>query len=292
MNHRSPHIRQFAVVTGASAGLGRALAVEAASRGYRCILIARSSEGLHATADTIRASAPAGHWADCPVVLPLDLLSDSTAAADAILDACRLAGGHDRTGEPSIGLLINNAGMATQGVFAASPPAAVAAQLQLNLCTAVLLTRLLLPYIPAGGRILNISSTAGLCPGPGMAVYYATKAGLTSWSRALAVELRMRPVTVTTFCPGPLRTGFVAKAGVENRGYLRSAPTAEAAAAAAMRRAMGAGGMLVYPGRFRLLAALQHLVPQRLAIALVYREQRRRGVQFEQTAAPGGAGVV
>ncbi|MFW5800703.1 MAG: SDR family NAD(P)-dependent oxidoreductase [Spirochaeta sp.] len=262
----------FAVVTGASSGLGRELAMRCARAGFRPILIARRVDELQQTAEQIAGEMGFSDWARDPVLLPADLMQDVKSIAVQIQAVCRDTG--------LIGMLINNAGVAVHGLFEQAEPDALRMQLEVNLTAAVLLTRSLLPLLQSGSRIVNIASTAGLSPGPGMAVYYASKAGLVSWSRALEAELRYRGIGVTTFCPGPLQTGFVAKAGVTERGYLRRAPGPEDAAEAVMRRAMGRGGMYIYPAGFRLLAFLQRLVPQGLSIALVAREQQRRGIDF------------
>ena len=251
----------MAVVTGASSGLGRELARECAAHGLVPILIARSVEGLTRTA----AMMPDAD----PVIIAADLAAEPERAAEQVLRAVELRAG-------TLCAILNNAGTGKQGDFKATGMQHITAQLRLNLEAVLRFSHVLLPELTAGGCILNVASTAGLCPGPGMAVYYASKAGLISWSRALEFELKPCGIRVTTFCPGPLQTDFVAKAGVKERSYLLRAPRPEQAARIAVRRMLGRGGMLVYPLKFRLLGLLQRLVPMSLSIAMVQREQRRR----------------
>jgi short-subunit dehydrogenase len=115
----------------------------------------------------------------------------------------------------AIDILINNAGFGAFGEFAEMPEGDIRGQIDLNITALTALTRLFLPPMVQrhSGRIMNVASTAGFQPGPLMAVYYATKAYVISFSEALANELRHSGVTVTCFCPGATHTGFAKRAG-------------------------------------------------------------------------------
>src|SRR5208282_1614513 len=117
----------------------------------------------------------------------------------------------------AIDILINNAGFGAFGEFAQMPEEEILGQIQLNITALTLLTKLFLPPMLArgSGRIMNVASTAGFQPGPLLAVYYATKAYVISFSEAIANELGNSGVTVTCFCPGATHTGFAARAGVD-----------------------------------------------------------------------------
>ncbi|MBI4004138.1 MAG: SDR family NAD(P)-dependent oxidoreductase, partial [Candidatus Omnitrophica bacterium] len=144
------------------------------------------------------------------------------------------------------------------------------------------LTRLLLPGMikQRAGKILNVASTAAFQPGPLMAVYYASKAYVLSFSEALANELRGTGVTVTALCPGPTRTNFQSRAGVGDSLLGRSGAADAASVARAGYRGLMAGKSVVIPGlRNRVLAFLVRLAPRALVTQIV------RGIQEKRAAA-------
>jgi short-subunit dehydrogenase len=124
----------------------------------------------------------------------------------------------DQLRDTTIDTLVNNAGFGAFGEFAQMPEAEILGQIHLNITALTELTRLFLPSMiqRRSGRIMNVASTAAFQPGPLMAVYYATKAYVLSFSQAIANELRGSGVTVTCFCPGATHTGFAQRAGTEN----------------------------------------------------------------------------
>jgi uncharacterized protein len=193
--------RGTALVTGASSGIGRELVRCFAADGYDLALVGRDEAGLN----RIGAEHSAAHGVVARV-FAADL-GRPGAAGDLI---ARL----DREGM-TIDHLVNSAGFGDASPFARSDPAKTYEMMQLNMITLTELTRALLPGMLARrrGRILNIASTAAFQPGPGMAVYYATKAYVLSFSEAIAHEVRGSGVTVTTLCPGTTRTGFQARTG-------------------------------------------------------------------------------
>jgi short-subunit dehydrogenase len=189
------------LITGASAGLGVEFARQASANGERLVLVARRKERLEAlVAELGNARAVA-----------LDLAAPG-AAATLLADVAA-------HGE-SVATLINNAGFGQWGRFAATDAKRLRAMIDLNCGT---LTDLCAAVVPGmierkAGRILNVASTAAFQPGPGMAVYFATKAFVLSLSEALHEELRPHAIAVTALCPGPTRTEFGEVAGFKGNG--------------------------------------------------------------------------
>jgi len=230
--------RKTALITGASGGIGEEFAKLLAEKGCDLVLVARNAEKLRKLADG---------WSNVRVeVLPIDLATP--AAPDQVMSFLEAKG-------IDVDVLVNNAGYGTFGLFAESDLALELGQIQLNVATLTHLTRRVLTgMIGRGrGRILNVASTAAFQPGPLMAVYYATKAYVLSFSEALANELKGTGVTVTCLCPGPTRTGFLERAKMrEPKGFLQM----EAAAVARRGyRGMLKGKRLVIPGVLNKLLA-------------------------------------
>ena len=136
----------------------------------------------------------------------------------------------------TVDVLVNNAGFGENKAFAEQDMRRITEMIQLNMTTLTQLTRLVLPQMIAAkkGRILNVASVASFAPGPMMAIYYATKAYVLSFSEAIGNELKGTGVTVTALCPGPTRTGFATAAGATSSnlystpGVMVAAPVAEA----------------------------------------------------------------
>lgn len=195
--------RPLALVTGASSGIGAALARELAKDGHDLILVGRSIAPMNALADEIKSGGANA------TVLPCDL---SKAGA-----ARTLAGEIEARGLV-IDVLVNAAGLGGSGRFDQSDPVRLAEMLQVNVVALTELTRLLLPgmVLRGSGKILLVASTAAFQPGPQMAVYSATKAYVLSFGEAITFELKDTGVNVTTLCPGPTATGFARVAGIED----------------------------------------------------------------------------
>lgn len=186
-----------ALVTGASAGIGREFARQLAKSARSLTLVARRGDRLEQLRDELVAAHPA--------------LSVHTRVVD-LLDRSQidqLVGWLDAE-QIEIDLLVNNAGLGDYGRFATSDPGRDEQIIRLNVLALTLLTRRLIPNMVARkrGAILNVSSSAGFLPIPGLAVYAASKAYVNSFSEALRAELRGTGVTVTTLCPGPVHTEF------------------------------------------------------------------------------------
>jgi short-subunit dehydrogenase len=193
--------RNTALVTGASGGIGYELAKLFAHDGYDLVLVARSGEKLAQFAGELQRQF--GVSVKC---VALDL--SATPAPAFLFDQLKREG-------IAVDFLVNNAGYGVFGEFAAMAMDDVLGQINLNIIALTALTRLFLPAMIArgSGKIMNVASTAGFQPGPLMAVYYATKAYVISFSEALANEVRGTGVSVTCFCPGATDTGFAARAG-------------------------------------------------------------------------------
>lgn len=185
-----PH--PITLITGASAGLGVEFAAQCAARGEELVLVARRKERLDALAKTLPTKAH---------VFPLDLASPDAAAS--LVNAIEAEG-------LTVATLINNAGFGLAGKFAALPLARQSEMIELNVRALVELCRLVLPAMRERGEgaILNVASTAAFQPGPNMAVYYASKAFVLSFSEALHHELKGSGIKVSCLCPGPTESEF------------------------------------------------------------------------------------
>jgi short-subunit dehydrogenase len=225
-----------ALVTGASAGLGEEFAKLLAADGHDIVLVARRRERL----DALAAELQKRHGVRA-IVLAEDL-TDPRAPE-------RLARELDARGI-EIEFLINNAGYGSTGAFSELDPARELAMIQLNVTTLVDLTRRLLPAMVAKGRgrIMNVGSTAGFQPGPFMAVYYASKAFVNSFTEALSYELRGTGVTATVSCPGATATEFGQVSGNEKSRLFKMATMTAADVAGQSYRAMMRGQTIVVPG--------------------------------------------
>lgn len=193
----------YTLITGASSGIGRELALCAARASQPLILVARNTEALEAVRrETLTAGAPAVEV----LVANLSVPSEVQALITSIRDR-----GY------SVSELINNAGLGVEGGFASETDwSRESASIEVNMHALTALTKSFMPTMVAAGagRVLNIASTAAYMPGPFMAVYFATKAYVRSLSLALAEELRGTGVTVTSYAPGPTRSGFQRVAGM------------------------------------------------------------------------------
>lgn len=256
---------ETALITGASSGIGDALARIHAARGGDLVVVARRAERLVA----LKAELEAAHGIAVHP-LPLDLAAPG-AADEALRFVARLG--------LSVEILVNNAGFGGGGGFAVRADGVDEAMVRLNVEAPVALCRRFLPGMIARGhgRLLNVGSIVGFAPGPGMAVYAASKAFLLSFSEALAEEVAGTGVTVTVLCPGLTATEFHAAAGFVEAGRTipggRDArPVAEAGYAA-----MLAGRRIAFSEPSTAFAAqAPRLLPRRLVTTLVARMMARR----------------
>ena len=247
-----------ALITGASGGIGYELAKLFAQDKHDLVLVARSGERLSQFAEELQRQ----HQVSAKAVA-LDL-----AAADApqrLFDQLRAE-------TIAVDILVNNAAYGKYGNFAALPGEESLGQIHLNIAALTALARLFLPPMIErhSGKILNVASTAGFQPGPGMAVYYATKAYVISFSEAIAYELRGTGVTVTCLCPGPTLTNFQKRAGIEtSRLFQRFGPMDARTVARDGYRALMKGKSLKIAGvRNWLVAEAVRISPRKVATAV------------------------
>jgi len=244
-----------ALVTGASVGIGRDLAQLFARDGHHLVLVARNESQLQELAAKLRDQFHVN-----VVVIPQDL--SVVNASQAIFD---------RVQGKTIDYLVNNAGFGTHGPFVEADVAGQLGMLQVNIVALTHLTRLFLPAMikQGSGRIMNVSSLAAFLPGPLMAVYYATKAYVLSFSEALDNEVAGSGVMVTAFCPGPTRTEFQTRAGIENAPLFQKKIMSSEDAARIGYRAMMRGRRSVVAGASNKLAAFAtRFLPRRATAAM------------------------
>lgn len=252
------------LITGASGGIGADLARVFARHGHPVALVARSGEALDALAREL--GEPGGRP---PIAVAFDLAAaDAPALLSARLEAEDFI--------PAI--LVNNAGYGLNGPVLKLDFAAQIGIIDLNIRTLTALTLHFLPgIVRARGRILNVASIAAFMPGPGMAVYYASKAYVLSFGDALSQEMAAHGVSVTTLCPGPTATNFFRRAGgktgkLKAFGMMDSPRVAEAG-----YRGLMAGRRIVVPGVMnRVVTTLAPLVPKRLLLPAMARLQLER----------------
>jgi short-subunit dehydrogenase len=244
------------LVTGASSGIGLELARCFAADGCRLVLVARKGLALEALASELRKA----HKIQAQV-FTADLAHPDTP--NRLLAHLQSAG-------LKVDVLVNNAGFGAQGRFAELPLGRQLEMVQVNVTALVHLTGLFLPGMleRRRGGILNVGSTAGFQPGPGMAIYYATKAFVLSFTEALAEELTRTGVTATAVCPGPTTTNFGQAAG----GHFKPIARKVSMTAAAVARM---GHAAYRSGRVVAITGLRNKVPAfavRLAPRVVVRK--------------------
>jgi short-subunit dehydrogenase len=253
-------MKRTALITGASAGLGRELAQLFAADKYDVVLVARRRDQLEELATKLAAE----HGVIASVI-PADLADP--ASPQRIVDEVNRR-------NLAIEFLVNNAGFGTNGRFVELDLGRELAMVQVNITSLVQLTGLLLPAMVArrSGRILNMGSTAGFQPGPLMATYYATKAFVNSFTEALHHELRGSGVTATVVCPGATDTEFGATSGNGASRLFRMGAMPAAPVARFAYHAMMAGKPVAIPGlRNKLTLQVQRVSTRGLTRAVAAR---------------------
>ncbi|MFC3874058.1 SDR family NAD(P)-dependent oxidoreductase [Neisseria musculi] len=239
-------MKHTALITGASNGIGLELARIHAERGGGLVLVARSQNKLEQLAQELRTQ-----YGSNVTVIAQDLAAPQ--AAQAVFAQTEQAG-------IQVDILINNAGFGGHGRFFERELAKEQQMIQLNITALTELTHLYLQDMARrGGKILNVSSTASFMPGPLQAVYYASKAYVTSFSQALAEEVREFGVTVTALCPGAVATGFVDAGGLQDVGAWKNAKSAQSVAEYGYR-AMEKGELVAF-NEGKLKFALEWIIP-------------------------------
>lgn len=248
------------LITGASSGIGLELAKCFAADGSRLVLVARNTSALETLAEELRRSCKVE-----AIVLTADLSLPETPGK-----ICSELKGRGIV----VDVLVNNAGFGAHGLFSELPLQQQLQMIQVNVTALVELTGLFLPGMVERslGGVLNIASVAGFVPGPGMAVYYATKAYVLSFTEALACELAGTGVKVTALCPGPTETNFGKVARVNGARLVRVASMTAKQVAIEGHNAFRSGRAVNVSGwRNRLLILLVRLMP-RLSIRRIVKK--------------------
>jgi short-subunit dehydrogenase len=251
------------LITGASAGIGAALADVCAEHGHDLILVARRRDRLDARAAEIERKFRV------KVTCVAEDLADP-GGPKRLFDAVTAQG-------LEVEHLINNAGVGLYGKFAVTDLDAELKMIQLNATSVVELTKRFLPsmVLRRSGKVLNVASTAAFVPGPWMSIYYATKAFVLSFSEAIDYELRPSGITVTTLCPGPTESEFKVRAGSQRsrlfEAFLMDAPTVARAGYDGMMK----GKTVVIPGlRNKLIPVAARLIPRPMMTTMSHRAAR------------------
>ncbi len=264
---RPPVPRPVAIVTGASSGIGEEIASQLGGRGYDLVLVARSGDRLRAIANRLADSGAA-----CDV-FEADL--SVRAERDRLVD-------HLSPERSRIEILVNNAGFGTHGYFHETDLDRELELIEVNCAACIHLAKRILPWMSARGRgyLMNVASVSAFTPGPLMSMYYASKAFLLSWSEALWEEHRGTGVFVSALCPGPVRTGFQASAGIAPGARSSGAsPIPVEKVAREGIEGLLRGKRVVIPGyENRIAALIARFSPRRGILKTVRRiqEERRR----------------
>jgi uncharacterized protein len=253
-------VKKYALITGASGGIGYDLAKMAGADGRNLILVARSAEKLNALAVELRKNN------DTEVVTIAVDLSDEKGV-NILLDEIT-------SQNLQVDILVNNAGFGDFGDFSKADLSKNMEMIRLNIGALTQLTHAIMQQMLGSGkgRIMNVASIAAFLPGPGMAVYYASKAYVLSFSEALARELKGSGVTVTALCPGPTDTSFATAAGLGKSLMHRMLPPATSAEVAkAGYKAMMKGKTIEIPGFMNKLTAITpRLTPRSIVRNMIY----------------------
>lgn len=253
------------LVTGASSGIGLEFAKLFAKDGYHIVLTARDEQKLNEIAHQLKAQ-----YSVDVTILARDLsLSDAAEELTAEIMAKGI----------EIDILINNAGFAAYGPFIETSWKEEKDMIQVNITALTTLTKQLLPDMIKRnrGKILNVASTAAFQPGPLMAVYYATKAYVLSFSEAIDYELRNTNVSVTALCPGATATNFEKRASLESSRLFQSGAMDAHEVALSGYTALIKDKALVIPGiKNRILASIVRFLPRKTVLRVVHYVQDKK----------------
>jgi len=256
---------EYALITGASSGIGMELARIAASKNMNLILLARNAEKLMQLRSELE-----GLFKIKVLAVGCDL-----SAADSVEKIKSLL--HGRGIVPDI--LINNAGFGMYSPFDKIGSETEESMIQLNVASLTGLTKVIYRQMRARGKgkIMNVSSIAGFMPGPWMAVYHATKAYVLSFSEALAVEAKGSGITVTALCPGPTATNFENRAstgtGIKAFEKFGKLPTAAQVARFGWEKMMAGKTVAIHGRMNRLLIFLIRFLPRKMTVKITNRLQ-------------------
>ncbi|MDX5347171.1 MAG: SDR family oxidoreductase [Hymenobacteraceae bacterium] len=260
-----PPPSQYVLITGASSGIGYELTLLFAKDRNNLILVARSEAKLRQIAKKL-----ASEYAIDVRVVAADLAEPR--AADHVFDDVQGAG-------LTVDVLVNNAGFGDYGSFRHAKLQKQLDMIQVNVTALTHLSKLFLDQLPPErqGRILNVASVAGFQPGPLMAVYYASKAYVLSFSEALANELKNTNVTVTVLCPGQTETDFERRANLHESKLFKGKISSAKIVAAKGYDALMAGKVIEIPGvKNKLSTFAVRLFPRKIVRSLVRLIQEKR----------------
>lgn len=252
------------LITGASGGIGKELADHFARDGHRSVLIARDSKKLELLKKQLEQ----------------DYQTEILTIVKDISDQQSVKEVHEFLQENNIQVdyLVNNAGFGLYGEFADTNLDDELNMIDLNIKSLTHLTKLFLPGMIAknGGGVLNVASTAAFQPGPLMAVYYATKAYVLSFTEALANELKGTNINITALCPGPTETGFSNRANLQESKLFKSGVMDVKEVANIGYKGFHSGKTIVIPGaQNKLLAQTVRFMPRKVVTSVVRNVQER-----------------
>ncbi|MGP6149321.1 SDR family NAD(P)-dependent oxidoreductase [Priestia flexa] len=248
----------YALITGASGGIGRQLAYHFAEDGYSLVLVARSKENLEELKKELENNY------SISVLISIKDLSKQEEALK-LYDEIKQQ-------RITVQFLVNNAGFGLYGTFIETSWAEEADMIDLNIKTLTYLTKLFLPEMVERneGRILNIASVASFLPGPLMAVYYATKAYVLSFTEALENELKDTNITISALCPGPTKTGFSDRANLSSSKLFESGALHVEDVAKVGYEQFMRGKTIITPGaKFKVATMLPRFFPRKLITKVV-----------------------
>ncbi|WP_078409844.1 SDR family NAD(P)-dependent oxidoreductase [Priestia abyssalis] len=252
------------LITGASGGIGKELAVHFARDSYRLVLIARDSTKL----EQVKKELEKDHQAEVIIIVKDISEQESVKEVYEYLQESNI----------QVDYLVNNAGFGLYGEFTDTSLDDELNMIDLNIKSLTHLTKRFLPGMIANNRggVLNVASTAAFQPGPLMAVYYATKAYVLSFTEALANELKDTKINVTALCPGPTETGFSNRANLQESKLFKSGVMDVKEVASVGYKGFHSGKTVVIPGaQNKLLAHSVRFMPRKVVTSVVRNVQER-----------------
>lgn len=259
--------KKTALITGGSSGIGFELAKLFARDGYDLVIVSVDEKRLQSAKEELEKNSSVRVTA-----VSHDLSKQDSATSMVTLLESR--------GIHHIDALVNNAGFGLYGRFVDINEEEEVSMMNLNMITLTRLTKIYLPKMLENGKgkILNVASTAAFQPGPLMAVYYATKSYVLSFTEAIAEEVRDTSITVTALCPGPTASHFQERASMEDSRLIKNSklPTAASVATVGYNALMNKKVVVVAGIKNKLFAQLTRLVPRRLATRFVMKLQGKK----------------
>lgn len=257
--------KNFTLITGASSGIGLEFAKVFAREGHNLVLVARSAETLKALKEELTKKYDVEIRV---IVKDLEYYSAPTEIYDEV-----------KREEINVNILVNNAGFGTYGKFTDTDLDIELRMIQVNITALTHLTKLFLKDMIENnsGRILNVASVAAFQPGPLMAVYYATKAYVLSFSEALAEELQDTKIKITTLCPGPVATNFSKVADAKHiKTFNGNIPTGKDVAEYGYKALYNNKRVAIYQLKFKAAVQLTKFMPRKMVTRILKKVQESR----------------